>query len=64
MRSVSETVNSMLKRRLPSKIRERKPERKGAEKYLKVNVHNSRQYCYLTYINARILKEQKRLSAN
>lgn len=49
-RSISETVNSMLKRREPTLIRRRIPSRKDTAEYLKINVHNLRQSCYLTYI--------------
>ena len=49
-RSISETVNSMMKRREPTPIRKRLPWRKDMEEYLKVNIHNIRQSCYLTYI--------------
>jgi transposase len=49
-RSMSETVNSMMKRREPIPIRKRLPGRRGMEEYLKVNVHNLRQSCYLVYL--------------
>ena len=49
-RSVSETINSMMKRREPIPIRKRIPWRKEVEEFLKVNVHNLRQSCYLTYL--------------
>lgn len=40
MRSILEAVNSVIKRRLLSKIRKRKPEKKGTEEFFKVSVHN------------------------
>ena len=49
-RSVSETINSMMKRREPIPIRKKIPWRKEVEEFLKVNVHNLRQSCYLTYL--------------
>ena len=49
-RSISETINSMMKRREPVPIRKRISWRKDIEEFLKVNVHNLRQSCYLTYL--------------
>ncbi len=56
MRSNAETVMSMLKRRLPAKIRKKLPERKKTEEFLKADVHNVRQCCYLTYTHPEMLK--------
>lgn len=50
-RSISETINSMMKRREPAPIRKRLDQRKDIEEYLKVNIHNLRQSCYLTYLS-------------
>ena len=55
-RSVSETGNSMLKRREPTKIRKRISERKDTEESLKFNVHNIRQIGYLSYLAPHLLK--------
>ena len=49
-RSISETVNSMMKRREPIPIRKRISWRKDMEEFLKVNIHNLRQSCYLSYL--------------
>jgi len=49
-RSISESINSMLKRREPIPIRKRLSWRKNVEEYLKMNIHNLRQSCYLTYL--------------
>ena len=49
-RSISETVNSMMKRREPTPIRKRLPWRKDSEEHLKKDLHNLRQSCYLTYV--------------
>jgi len=49
-RSISESVNSMIKRREPTKLRKRLDGRKGTEEHLKFIVHNLRQCCYLTYL--------------
>ena len=49
-RSISETVNAMMKRREPIPLRKRIPWRKDIEEFLKVNVHNLRQSCYLSYL--------------
>lgn len=55
-RSLSETVNSMMKRRELTPIRKRLPWRRKMEEYLKVNIHNLRQSCYLTYVNPALTK--------
>lgn len=49
-RSISETVNSMMKRREPMKLRKRLSVRRATEEQLKVLIHNLRQCCYLTYL--------------
>lgn len=49
-RSISETVNSMMKRRESTKIRKRISSRKWIEEFLKGNIHNIRQCCYLIYL--------------
>jgi transposase len=55
-RSVSETGNSMLKRRESTKIRKKLSERKDTEETLKFNVHNIRQIGYLWYLAPHFLK--------
>lgn len=55
-RSISETVNSMMKRREPIPIRKRLGRRKNTAEFLKVNVHNLRQSCYLTYLAPALTK--------
>ena len=54
-RSISETGNSMLKRREPTKIRKKLSRRKGIQEALKFNVHNIRQICYLRYLAPNLL---------
>ena len=54
-RSISETGNSMLKRREPTKIRKKLSERKGIQEALKFNVYNIRQICYLRYLAPNLL---------
>lgn len=54
-RSISETGNSMLKRREPAKIRKKLSRRKGIQEALKFNVHNIRQICYLRYLAPNLL---------
>ncbi|EQD77658.1 ISA1214-6 transposase, partial [mine drainage metagenome] len=49
-RSISETANSMIKRREPIPIRKRLSWRKSMEEYVKVNIHNIRQSGYLVYL--------------
>lgn len=55
-RSISESVNSMMKRREPIPLRKRLPERKDTEEYLKILVHNLRQCCYMTYLDPERVK--------
>ncbi|EQD36842.1 transposase IS4 family protein [mine drainage metagenome] len=55
-RSVSESGNSMLKRREPIKIRKKLSERKGTEEALKFNIHNIRQIGYLQYLAPHLLR--------
>ena len=55
-RSISETVNSMLKRREPTKIRKKLSQRKATEETLKFNIHNLRQVCYLKYLSPHLLR--------
>ncbi len=61
MRSISETVNSMMKRKMPVKIRKRLPQRKRTEESLKINVHNLRQYSYLRHTNPEMIIDYKEL---
>ena len=60
MRSISESVNSMIKRKMPFKIRKRLPHRKRMEEYLKINMHNLRQFNYLKHTNPELLKVKGR----
>ena len=55
-RSISETGNSMLKRREPTKIRKKISERRAIEEVLKFNVHNIRQVGYLRYLAPHLLR--------
>ncbi len=57
-RSISETGNSMLKRREPTKIRKKLSERKYTEESLKFNIHNVRQIGYLQYLAPRLLRPE------
>lgn len=57
-RSISETGNSMLKRREPTKIRKKLSGRKAIEESLKFNVHNIRQIGYLQYLAPRLLRAE------
>ncbi len=60
MRSISESVNSMLKRKMSFKIRKRLLHRKRTEEYLKINTHNLRQFNYLKHTNPQLLKDKGR----
>jgi transposase len=57
-RSISESGNSMLKRREPTKIRKKLSQRKGIQEALKFMVHNIRQICYLRYLMPQLLKRE------
>ena len=59
-RSISESVNSMIKRKMPCKIKKRLPRRKRTEEYLKINAHNLRQFNYLRHTNPELLKVQSK----
>jgi transposase len=55
-RSMSESVNSMLKRRMAGKVRKKLSPRKAIAEALKFMVHNIRQICYLKILNPKLLK--------
>ena len=59
MRSISETANSMDKRRFPWKLKKRLAWRKGAESFLRRDVHNIRQYSYLSYLEPHLIKKMR-----
>ena len=61
MRSISESVNSMMKRKMPVKIRKKLPQRKQTEETLKINMHNLRQYSYLKRTNPEMIKDYRGL---
>jgi transposase len=61
MRSISESVNSMIKRKMPVKIRKKLPQRKQTEETLKINMHNLRQYSYLKRTNPEMIKDYRGL---
>jgi transposase len=58
-RSISETVNSMMKRRELIPIRKKLDCRKDTAECLKINIHNLRQSCYLSYLAPHLTKLQK-----
>lgn len=49
-RSMSESVNSMLKRRIAGKVRKKLSPRKATAEALKFMIHNIRQICYLKFL--------------
>ena len=55
-RSISESVNSMMKRRESTPIRKRLSRRRRTAEVVKINLHNLRQSCYLTYIAPTLTK--------
>jgi len=59
MRSISETANSMDKRRFPWKLKKRLAWRKGVESFLRRGVHNIRQYSYLSYLEPDLIKKMR-----
>ena len=63
MRSISECVNSMMKRKMPVKIRKKLPLRKRTEETLKINMHNLRQYNYLKHTNPGLIREYREIPA-
>jgi transposase len=60
-RSISESVNSMMKRKMPTKIRKKLPQRKKTEESLKINMHNLRQYSYLIHTNPDMIRDYREL---
>ncbi len=50
MRSISESVNSVDKRRFPWKLKKRLAWRKATESFLRRNAYNIRQYSYLSFL--------------
>ena len=63
MRSISECVNSMMKRKMPAKIRKKLPQRKKTEETLKINMHNLRQYNYMKRTNPDLIEDYRDISA-
>ena len=61
MRSISESVNSMMKRKMPVKVRKKLPLRKKTEEMLKINMHNFRQYRYLRHTDPEMIKDYREL---
>ena len=61
MRSISESVNSMMKRKMPVKVRKKLPLRKNTEEILKINMHNLRQYSYLRHTDPEMIKDYRKL---
>lgn len=59
MRSISETANSMDKRRFPWKLKKRLAWRKDVESSLRRDVHNIRQYSYLSYLEPDLIKKMR-----
>jgi transposase len=55
-RSISESGNSMLKRREPRKISKKLCSRKAIQEKLKIDIHNIRQICYLKYLAPHLLR--------
>ena len=61
MRSISESVNSMMKRKMPVKVRKKLPLRKNTEEILKINMHNLRQYSYMRHTEPEMIKDYREL---
>jgi transposase len=59
MRSISEAANSMDKRRFPWKLKKRLAWRKDVESFLRRDVHNIRQYSYLSYLQPDLIKKMR-----
>jgi hypothetical protein len=61
MRSISDSVNSMMKKKLPVKTRKKLSQRKKVEETLKINTHNPRCYIYLKHTDLVILGDYREL---
>lgn len=57
MRSISESVNSMIKRKMPTKIRKRLSQGKTTEEILKINMHN------LRHTNPEMIRDYRELGS-
>jgi transposase len=57
MRSISESVHSVDKRRFPWKLKKRLAWRKVTESFLRRDVYNIRQYSYLTYLRPNLVSK-------
>ena len=61
MRSISECVNSSMKRKMPTKIRKKLPRRKKTDETLKIIMQNLKQYNYLKHTKPEIIKNYREL---
>jgi hypothetical protein len=50
-------VNSIIKKKMSTKIRKKLPHGKKSEETLKMNVHNPRKYSYLKCTEPEIIKD-------
>ena len=60
-RSISESVNLTMKRKMPVKIRKKLSLRKNTEEMLKINMHNLRQYSYPRHTDPDMIKDYREL---
>jgi hypothetical protein len=61
MRSISESINSIMKGKLPVKARKKLSQRKKAEKSMKIKMHNLRQYSYVRHTHPGMVKDYRGL---
>jgi transposase len=57
MRSISESVNSVDKRRFPWILKKKLPWRKANESFLRRNIYNIRQYHNLMYLQPSLIEK-------
>ena len=62
MRSLPESVNSMMSGKMYAKIRRKLPQRKKTEESLNINMHNLRQYSYLRHNSPEMIRDCRVLS--
>ncbi len=59
LRSISESVDSMMKSKIFVRIRKKLLLRKNTEEILKINMHNLRQYSYLMHTDPEMIKDYR-----
>ncbi|MCL5667924.1 MAG: hypothetical protein M1593_02750 [Candidatus Thermoplasmatota archaeon] len=59
--SQKSVFRSLMKRKMPVKVRKKLPLRKNTEEILKISMHNLRQYSYLRHTDPDMIKDYREL---